>query len=256
MAVREKFDLSGKVAIVTGASRGIGLAVARGLAEFGARVVVSSRKAEALEQVVAELSAEGLDVRAVPCHVGHPEERDNLVQQTLAAYRRIDILVNNAATNPVYGPVEQTDQRAFQKIIEVNVQGALELSKRVFPVMKQAGGGAIVNISSVDGLRPDRGLVLYSMSKAALINLTQGLALEWGPYGIRVNAICPGLIQTRFSAALWQNPQIRRQVETRLPLGRIGQPEEVATLAVFLASDAASYCTGGVYVVDGGHMIV
>ena len=255
MSIRERFDLTGKVAIVTGASRGIGLAVAAALAEFGARVVISSRKAEALERARAELSARGLEVQAVPCHVGHPKERQALVQRTLDAFQRIDILVNNAATNPVYGPVEETDVAVFQKIVEVNVQAALELCKCVFPAMKKAGGGAIVNISSVDGLRPDRGLTLYSMSKAALINLTQGLALEWGRYSIRVNAICPGLIQTRFSAALWENPEIRQHVEQHLPLGRIGQPEEVAGLALFLASDAASYCTGGVYVVDGGHMI-
>ena len=167
----------------------------------------------------------------------------------------MDILVNNAAINPVFGPVEEASDAVFDKIMGVNVKAPWALSNLCLPSMKERGGGSVINISSVEGLHPGFGLGLYSVSKAAMIMLTKNQAKEWGKFGIRSNAICPGLIQTKFSAALWQNEAVLNQVENHLPLGRMAQPDEMAGLAAFLASDASSYCTGGIYTADGGHMI-
>ena len=254
--IAQRFRLDGKVAVVTGASKGIGEAIARGLAEFGAQVVVSSRKQEAVEEVAAQFRKDGLEAGAVACHMGEPEEIQRLVEQTVALYGGVDVLVNNAATNPVYGPIENMEDRAFDKILAVNLRGPWHLCRLVHPLMKQRGGGSIINVSSVAGLKPDVGLGFYSVSKAGLISLTQVLAREWGKDGIRANVLCPGLVKTKFSAALWQNQKLMQQLQHHLPLGRIGQPEEIAGLAVYLASDASSFCTGGVFVADGGQMIV
>jgi dehydrogenase/reductase SDR family protein 4 len=251
---RATLDLTGRSAIVTGASKGIGAAIARGLAEFGARVVVSSRKAEAVEAVAAELRAEGLDASAVAAHMGETDAIHRLMAETVRLHGGIDIIVNNAATNPVYGPLLEADSAAFDKIIAVNVKGPLELARAAHPFMR-GRGGSILNISSVGGLSPQRGLGLYSVSKAALISLTKVMAAEWAADGIRANAICPGLIQTKFSAALWQDEANLQRFLAEIPLGRIGRPEDLVGLAVFLASDAAGYCTGGVYTVDGGYTI-
>ena len=252
-SVKERLSLAGKVAIVTGASKGIGEAIAHALAEFGARVVVSSRKQEAVDGVAQAIKQRGFEAAAVSAHMGDMEQARGLVDRAVAHYGGVDILVNNAATNPVFGPILDADEGVFDKIFSVNVKGPLEIAKRAFPVMQKRGGGSIVNISSIGGIRPEPLLGVYSMSKAALISLTKVLADESGPARVRVNVVCPGLIQTKFSRALWENEEGLKQFVSHLPLRRIAQSEEVAPLVLFLASDAAGYCTGGVYTVDGGH---
>lgn len=248
------FDLTDKVAIVTGASKGIGKAIAHALGEHGAKVVVSSRDQEACEAVAVELGSAGIEARGIAAHMGEAENIQQLVDHTIEEFGGVDILVNNAATNPVFGPLLQSDALVFDKIMGVNVKGPFELARRVQPSMLERGGGSVINIASVGGVSPEHLLGLYSVSKAALISLTKVMAKEWGSAGIRANAICPGLIKTKFSKALWSNEAILKTVTERLPLGRMGSPEEVAGLAVFLASDAASYCTGGVFTADGGYL--
>lgn len=249
------FDLTGQVAIITGASKGIGKAIARGLAEYGASVVVSSRKQEAVDAVVEEFTEAGLPATAVACHVGDEAQLQNLVAQTTATYGGVDILVNNAATNPVFGPLHEMTGQVFDKVMNVNVRACMLLANLCFPSMSARGGGSVINVASVEGMKPSPMMSVYSVSKAALIMLTQSQAREWGAVGIRSNALCPGLIQTKFSSALWQNEAILKQFLQHLPAGRMAQPEEMVGLAVFLASGAASYCTGGIYTADGGHMI-
>lgn len=251
-SIKQRFDLTGKVAVVTGASKGIGEAIARALGEFGATVVVSSRRLEAVETVAEQLRAAGITASAVAAHMGDMAQARALMDEVIARHGGVDIIVNNAATNPVFGPMMNADESVFQKIMAVNVQGPLELCKRAVPVLRSRGGGSIVNIASVGGLNPERMLGLYSVSKSALISLTKVMAKEWGGMGIRANAICPGLIKTKFSQALWQNDQVLKQALAMAPISRIGMPQDLAGLAVFLASDAAAYCTGGVFVADGG----
>jgi NAD(P)-dependent dehydrogenase (short-subunit alcohol dehydrogenase family) len=249
------FQLDGKVALVTGASKGIGETMARALAAFGASVIVSSRKQEAVDAVAENFRAAGLEATGIAANMGGIDDIQVLVDRTVEIYGGLDIVINNAAANPVYGPVQNTDERAFDKIIDVNLKGPFELCKRAHPIMQQRGGGSIVNISSIGGLKPESGIGLYSVSKAAIISLTQAMAQDWGADGIRVNAICPGLIKTRFSEALWQDEQIHDHFVNRVPLGRIGIPDDIAGLAVYLASDASAYCSGGVYMVDGGYSV-
>ena len=253
--IKKQFDLNGKVAIVTGASKGIGESIARGLAEFGAKVVVSSRKQDAVDAVAESFKKDGLEAIGIACHVGDKTQLQNLVEKTVATFGGVDILINNAATNPVFGPLSEVEEEVFDKIMNVNVKACFTLANLCHPIMKSRGGGSIINIASVEGKTPSAGLGLYSVSKAALIMLTKSQGKEWGADGIRSNAICPGLIQTKFSSALWKNETILHQVEKHLPSGRMAQPDEMAGLALFLASDAASYCTSGVYVADGGHMV-
>ena len=254
-SIKQKFDLSGKVAIVTGASKGIGECIARGLAEYGAKVIVSSRKQEAVDLVAESMNSEGYDALGIACNVGDKAQRENLIAKTREAFGGVDILVNNAATNPVFGKLAEAEESAFDKIIDVNLKACMMLSNLCFPIMKSRGGGAIVNIASVEGLRPSFGLGMYSISKAALIMLTKSQAKEWGRAGIRSNAICPGLIKTKFSAAIWQDEKTLNHIEQQLPSGRMAEPEEMVGLALYLASDAGSYSTGGVYTADGGYMI-
>jgi dehydrogenase/reductase SDR family protein 4 len=253
--IKEKFDLSGKVAIITGSSKGIGEAIARGLAEFGAKVVISSRKQEAVDQVTEQFRADGLEAAAIACHVGKEDDLQNLVNKTLETYGRIDILVNNAAINPVYDPLSKVNAEVFDKIMNVNVRACFLLANLCYPHMKKNGGGSVINIASVEGLRPSNGLGLYSVSKAALIMLTKSQAKEWGRAGIRSNAICPGLIKTKFSAALWQNETTLKQFTQHIPAGRMGTSGEIAGLAAFLASEAGAYCTGETFTADGGYMV-
>jgi NAD(P)-dependent dehydrogenase (short-subunit alcohol dehydrogenase family) len=253
--IKSQFDLTGKVAIVTGASKGIGESIARGLAEHGAKVVVSSRKQDAVDAVAASFKADGLEAVGVACHVGDDDQLKNLVAKTVEHYGGVDIVINNAATNPVFGHLVKNDGEIFDKIMNVNVKACMLLANYCFPIMKKRGGGSVINIASVEGIKPSEGLGLYSISKAALIMLTKSQAKEWGKFNIRSNAICPGLIQTKFSAALWQNEAILNTVEKHLPMRRMAQPDEMAGLATFLSSDAASYATGAVYTNDGGHMI-
>lgn len=252
---RQQFDLTGKVAVVTGASKGIGESIVRGLAEFGAKVVVSSRKQEAVEAVCRELEQAGHEALPVACHVGEVEQCHQLIAKSIEQFGGVDILINNAATNPVFGPSIHTDATVFEKIMNVNLRGPFELAKQVMPSMQARGGGSIVNISSIGGISPEPGLGIYSVSKAALISLSKVLAKEWGPAKIRVNAVCPGLVKTKFSAALWQSDAILQQFLEQVPLAAVAEPEQIAPLVLFLSSPASVYCTGGVYTVDGGHTI-
>ena len=252
---KDVFDLEGKVALITGASKGIGESIARYYAAYGAKVVVNSRKQDAVDEVAQAIRDGGGEAIGVAGQVGSSEDCKKMFDATVAAYRRIDILVNNAATNPVFGPVENTEERAFNKIMDVNVKAPFELAKMCLPIMQAHGGGSIINISSIGGVSPEQMLGIYSVSKAALISLTKVMAAEWGKYNIRANAICPGLIQTKFSEALWSNDHIMKHMLSQLPLNRVGQPEEIAGLALFLASDAAGYCTGSVFMADGGYLI-
>lgn len=251
----DQFNLKDKVAVVTGSSKGIGKAIAKGLAQMGAEVVISSRNQEACDTVVSEFENEGLKAVGIACHIGKEEQRKNLVDTVVKKLGRIDILVNNAAINPVYGPIENVEPEIFDKIMEVNVKAPWALSNLVLPHMQSNKKGSIINIASVEALTPGFGLGLYSTSKAALLMLTKNQAKEWGQHGVNVNAICPGLIQTKFSAALWTNEKLLGKLEKSIPSGRMGQPEEMIGLACLLASEAGSYMTGGVYTADGGYMI-
>ncbi len=255
MNIFDKFQLSGKVALVTGASKGIGEAIALALGQAGAKVVVSSRKQEALEITAQGLRDAGIEALPIAANAGNMDDLRRLAEQTLAAFGGIDILVNNAATNPVYGPVEQTDTGAFDKIMDVNVKGPFELAKLALPSMQTRGGGSIINISSIGGISPEPFLGIYSVSKSALVMLTKVMAKEWGQYGVRANAICPGLIKTKFGQALWGNEALLQPLLQQLPAGRVGTVEEISGLALFLASEAAAYCTGAVFTADGGHTI-
>ena len=255
MTIQEKFRLDGKVAVITGASKGIGEAMALALGQAGAKVVVSSRKQEAVNEVAEKLKAEGIEAIGVAANAGDKADLENLLAATEKAFGGVDIIINNAATNPVFGPVVQTDEAAFDKIMQVNVKGPFMLSKLAFPIMKQRGGGSIINISSIEGLSPEPFMGMYAVSKAALISLTKVFAREWGAAGIRANVICPGLIQTKFSQGLWANEAILNKIVKELPIARIGQTDEMAGLALYLASEASSYTTGGVFVADGGYTI-
>ena len=253
--IKDKFNLENKVAIITGSSKGIGKAIAKAFAESGATVVISSRKQDACEDVVAQFKAVGLKAIAIECHVGDTESRKNLVKKTISECGGIDILVNNAATNPVYGPIEDASLDAFDQIMNINVKAPWDLANKCLESMKSRNGGSIINISSIEGEHPGFGLSLYSTSKAAISMLTKNQAKEWGRYGIRVNAICPGLIQTKFSSALWNDDKVMHHINKKLPLGRMGQSDEIASVALLLASEAGSYITGSLQVVDGGFLI-
>jgi len=247
------FRLDGKVALVTGASKGIGEAMARGLAESGARVVLSSRKQDAVDAVAGEFKADGLEAIGIAANMGNTDDIQSLVDKTVGVYGGIDIIINNAAANPVFGPIQNTDQRAFDKIIDVNLKGPFELCKKAYPIMQQRGGGSIIHISSIGGLTPEAGIGIYSASKAAIISMTKAMAQDWGADNIRTNAICPGLIKTKFSEALWNDESSFDRFVNRIPLGRIGEPGDITGLAIYLASPASAYCSGGVYMVDGGY---
>ncbi|MBL4586713.1 MAG: glucose 1-dehydrogenase [Flavobacteriales bacterium] len=255
MQIADNFRLDGKVAIVTGASKGIGKFIALALAQQGAKVVVSSRKMEAVTKVADEFKAMGLEANAYPCHMGDDGQIKALAESTINNLGGIDIIVNNAATNPVFGPVQQAGDEAFDKIMDVNVRGPLNLAKYAYESMKSRGGGSIINISSIEGLTPGQGLGLYSVSKAALIQLTKVLAKEWGADNIRSNAICPGLIETKFSEALTSNEKILKLVMMKQALPMLAQPEDIAGLSLFLASDASKFVTGAIISADGGYTI-
>ena len=247
-----EFSLSGKVALITGASRGIGRAIALRLAQAGANVVVSSRKLENVQPVADEIVAAGGKALAVQAHVGSPDDVAMLIERTVETFGRIDVAVNNAATNPHFGPLLTADEGQWDKILDTNAKGAFRVCKAVVPHMEAQGSGKIVNMVSVAGLRPSPGMGVYGISKAAIVMLTQVLAVELGHANVQVNAIAPGVIKTRFSQMLWQTPQIAEPLLRSMPLGRFGEPEDVAGLALFLASSASDYVTGAVFVVDGG----
>ena len=246
------FSLEGKVALVTGGSRGIGRAIAVGLAEAGANVVVAARKAGDLAETERQVRATGREALSVETNIRDSAALENLVKQATDAFGGIDVLVNNAATNPVFGPIANMDERAWDVVMNTNVKAALLLSKLVREVMAGGTGGSIINVSSTGGLRPGRGLGAYSVSKAALIMLTRVCASEWGRDGIRVNALSPGLIKTEFSRALWEDEQRLEATVSQMPAGRIGVAEDMVGTAVFLASDASAYITAQNIVVDGG----
>lgn len=247
------FSLAGKVAIVTGGSRGIGRAIAIGLAEAGADVCIAARKPESLEEALGALKATGRRAVAVPTNVRELPALQNLVDETKRELGRIDILVNNAGTNPVFGPVQNIDERAWDAIMNTNVKSVFFLSKMAREAMLEHGeGGSIINVSSIGGIEASDVIGGYSVSKAALIMLTQVCAKTWGKDGIRVNAIAPGLIKTDFSRALWENEGILNTSVQTAALGRIGLPEEMAGAAVYFASPASSFTTGQTLVLDGG----
>jgi NAD(P)-dependent dehydrogenase (short-subunit alcohol dehydrogenase family) len=249
------FDLTDKVAIITGASKGIGEDIARVYARFGAKVVVSSRKQDACDALAADIKAAGGEAIGIAAHVGDMAQLQHLVDRTIEIYGGVDILVNNAASNPVFGPSLEADGAAFDKIMVANVKAPFELSKLCYPSMKARGGGSIIMLSSIAGHTPDPGLGIYSVSKASLNMLTKVLAKEWGPDGIRVNAICPGLIKTKFSQALWQDDKTLAHFTKRLPIARMGTTDEISPMALFLASSASSYTTGSFFYADGGTVI-
>ena len=248
------FDLSGRVALVTGASRGIGAAIAHLLAEHGAHVVIASRKQDELDQVAAAIIAKGGKATAIAAHQGDGAALQHLMDRIEAELGRLDILVNNAATNPYFGHIADTDTGMIDKTLQVNIKGYFDLSSRAAKRMRAQGGGAIVNIASINGLSPAPMQGIYSITKAAVINMTQAFAKECGPWGVRVNAVLPGLTDTKFASALIANERIRNQFLTQVPLGRVAQPEDIAPAVLFLVSDAARYVTGTTLTVDGGYM--
>jgi len=249
------FDLSGKVALVTGSSRGIGKAIAMQLALHGARVVISSRTLESCEAAAAEITAAGGTAMARACHVGHKEELQALVDATVAQWGRIDIVVCNAATNPHFGPLARISDEAFAKIIHNNVLSTLWLCNMTLPAMAERRDGAVIIISSVSGFVGSAMLGAYGISKAADMQLARNLALEWGSHNIRVNCIAPGVIRTQFSRALWADPSRAAAIARGYPLRRLGEPDDVAGAAVLLASRAGSFITGQTLIVDGGGLI-
>ncbi len=250
--VLEKFRLDGKRALVTGASRGIGQAIAIAYAEAGADVVLVSRKEEALRETAAAVEKLGRRALVVPANCGRAEDIAGLAETVRAQWGGVDILVNNAGTNPVMGALTGVDEAAWDKTMAVNLKGPYLLARALAPVMKAQGWGRIVNIASTSGVRPTALLSVYSISKAGLIAMTKVLAQELGGYGITVNAIAPGLVETRFSSALWQNPEVRNRTLETCALHRLGKPDDISGLALYLASDASAFLTGEVIVIDGG----
>ncbi len=246
------FDISGKVAIITGASRGIGQAIAQEFAKAGAKVVVSSRKQETLDTVAKAIKADGGEAIGIAAHNGTKDDLYALVDKTVEHYGTIDIVVNNAATNPHFGTILDAEDSFWQKTIEVNLMGNVWLTQAAVKVMRENDGGKIINVASIAGLNPGQFQGIYSVTKAAVISLTKTLAMELGSENIQVNAIAPGLIQTKFAKTLWDNPDLMEQVLAKTPAGRIGQPIEIAGLALYLASSASDFTTGAVFVADGG----
>ncbi len=250
------FDLSGKIAIVTGASRGIGESAARLLAAHGAHVIVSSRKVDDCQTVVDAIVAAGGSAEALACHIGEMEQIDALFKAVEARHGRLDILVNNAAANPYFGPVVDTDLGAFQKTVDVNIRGYFFMSANGAKLMAKNGGGSIVNVASVNGMIPGLFQGIYSISKAAVISMTKTFAKECAPNGVRVNALLPGATDTKFAATLVKNPAILEKALEHIPMNRIAQPDEMAGAILYLASPASSYTTGTCLNVDGGYLLV
>jgi NAD(P)-dependent dehydrogenase (short-subunit alcohol dehydrogenase family) len=250
------FDLSGKVALVTGSTKGIGKSMAEELARAGCKVVVSSRKADACEAVRAEFEKQGFEVLAMPCNVSRKEDLQGLVDKTVARWGRLDVVVANAAANPYYGPLNAIPDEAFDKVMLNNVKSVLWLASITLPGMAERGGGSFITVGSIGGIRASTVLGAYAISKAADHHLVRCLAAEWGPKNVRVNAIAPGLIVTDFAKALWEDEKRRKAREAETPLRRLGVPRDIGGIAVFLASEAAAFITGQVIVADGGVTVV
>jgi NAD(P)-dependent dehydrogenase (short-subunit alcohol dehydrogenase family) len=250
--MKNPFDLSGQVAVITGSSKGIGRAAAEIMASLGAKVVVSSRKADACELVAAAIRSGGGEAMVIPCNISRKQEVEGLVKGTLKHWGRIDTLVCNAAVNPYFGPLEKIPDEAFDKIMSSNIKSNLWLCNYAIPAMAEQGGGSVVIVSSIGGLRGSAQLGAYGISKAADMQLTRSLAVEWGAKNVRINCVAPGLVKTDFARALWEDPDRLKRTVAGAPLRRIGEPEEIGGIVAFLASKAASFMTGSVIVADGG----
>jgi NAD(P)-dependent dehydrogenase (short-subunit alcohol dehydrogenase family) len=246
------FDLNGKVAVVTGSSRGIGRSIAENLAAAGARVVISSRKADACAEVVQAIQAQGGEALAVPANISDRAALENLVHRTRSQWGRIDVFVANAASNPYYGPLTGLPDEAFDKIMHNNVLANIWLANLVIPEMAERKDGTFIIVSSIGGLKGSKDLGAYGLSKAADMQLARNLAVEWGRHNVRVNCIAPGLVKTDFARALWENAELRAATERMTPLRRIGEPDDIGGIAVFLASRAGAFVTGQTIVADGG----
>lgn len=256
MIPTDTFDLSGKIAFVTGASRGIGEAGARLLAAHGAHVIVSSRKADGCDAVTQSIIADGGSAETLVCHIGEVEQIDAAFRTIAERHGRLDVLVNNAAANPYFGPIVDTDLAAFQKTVDVNIRGYFFLSTNGARLMAANGGGSIINVASVNGVVPGDAQGIYSISKAAILSMTKAFAKECAPQGVRVNALLPGLTDTKFAGALTQNPAILKRALMHVPMNRVADPSEMAGALLYLASSASSYVTGTWLNVDGGYLTV
>jgi len=252
----QPFSLEGKVAIVTGGSKGIGLSIVHHLAALGAKVVVASRKIDACEKAVDEVKTKGGDAIAVACNISHRDQCEALVQAALDQWGRVDTFVANAAVNPVYGPLAELSDEAFNKVMTSNVQSAIWFANAAMPLMADQGGGSFIVVSSIGGLRGSSTLGAYGISKTADIGVVRSLAVEWGPKNITVNCIMPGLVKTDFARALWENEKLRDDRIARTPVRRLGEPDDIGGIAAFLASPWARFITGEVIVADGGTTIV
>ncbi len=250
------FDLTGKIAIVTGASRGIGAEIAKLFAAYGAHTIVSSRKQADCQTVVDEITAAGGSAEAIACHIGELEQIEALFAQVTQKHGRLDILVNNAATNPFFGHILDTEPSIFQKTVDVNIRGYFYMSTHGARLMAKGGGGSIVNVASVNGVVPGMQQGIYSITKAAVISMTKAFAVECAESGVRCNALLPGLTDTKFASVLVNTPAILKSALAHVPMRRVAQPSEMAGAALYLASDAASYTTGAVLNVDGGYLSV
>ena len=245
------FDLSGKVAVVTGSTKGIGKAIAERMAEQGARVVISSRNQDLCDDVATNIVSKGGHAVGISCNINHKEQLESLVEKTNSVFGDIDVLVCNAALNPYFGPSQEIPDQAFDKVMHANIGSVHRLCQLVIPNMKKLGGGSVVIISSIGGLKGSASLGAYAISKAADMQMARNLAVEWGPDNIRVNCIAPGLVKTDFARALWEDPKIYEATVANYPLRRIGEPDEIAGAAVFLASGAGSFTTVQTLVIDG-----
>ncbi len=255
MTNQQNFNLSDKVALITGASRGIGQAIAEAYAGAGAKVVLSSRKQEGLDGVAEIIRSNGGEALPIAAHTGSLDAIQQVVEQATAVYGGIDIVVNNAATNPHFGHILTAEESHWDKILDVNVKGYFRVSKVCAESMKERGGGKIINMASIAGIEPQPMMGVYSVSKAAVLMLTQVMAAELAQFNIQVNAIAPGFVKTKFSSALWQNPMINETILKTIPQGRMAEPTEMTGIALYLASDASSFTTGATFLIDGGQKV-
>jgi NAD(P)-dependent dehydrogenase (short-subunit alcohol dehydrogenase family) len=249
-----EFDFSNKVALVTGASRGIGASIAKSLASHGAQVILASRKLDALKEVEKEIAAEGGKAMSVACHTGELKQIESLYADIKKTYGRLDCLVNNAATNPFFGEVLNVDEGAWEKTMSVNLKGYFFVAQKAALMMKEQGGGSIVNVASINGIRPAPYQGIYSISKAGVIAMTLSFAKELAAHNVRINALLPGLTDTKFSSVMTQNENILKMILPSIPMKRIAKPEEMVGAAIYLLSDYASFTTGSTIIVDGGMM--